>query len=86
VLNEDKSFLHKLNFPIEGKVNIYSLTYKPFVNIDTVRGHLKGIKARDSNGMICGYIAALTSKRKDVIENLDTSDYSIAQSIVVFFL
>lgn len=85
-LNEDRSFTHHLKFPIGKDVTIISLEYKPRVAMQTIHSHLQGVKPTDGDGRLCAYVAALTSKPKDVIKSLDTEDYNISQAIALFFL
>jgi hypothetical protein len=86
ILNEDNTFTHNLQFPIEGEMPIHKLDYKPRLKMSTVHNHLQGVKPSDGDGRVCAYIAALTSKPKAVVKDLDTEDYSIGQSIAIFFL
>lgn len=88
-LNDDKSFVQKLNFPLgeEGKeATITTLTYKPRIKVQTVQVCLQGIKPADADGRVCGYISALTGTDRNIIKQLDTEDYSIGESIAIFFL
>ena len=86
ILNEKHELVQTLIFPLEGELPLKELNYKPRLKVSTIHQHLSGIKATDADGRICAYVAALTSKPKDVIKGLDTEDYSIAQAIAVFFL
>ena len=86
VLNEDNAFIHNLIFPLKGELPIKELVYKPRIKVSAIHTHLKGVKTSDADGRICAYVAALTSKPRAVITDLDTEDFSIAQSIAVFFL
>lgn len=86
-LNEDKSFKQNLKFPIEGESGkIETLVFQPRLKIATVNAHLQSVKSTDLNGMVVAYIAALTGKPKALITSLDSTDYSIARSIALFFL
>ncbi len=88
-LKEDKTFVHALKFPIEstdGKPAFETFEYKPRLKMETIHLHLQNVKAGDADGRVCAYVAALTSKSKDIVKKLDTEDYSIAQAIAIFFL
>lgn len=86
ILNEDFSITHKLKFATEGEKPIEELKYKPRLKVETTFKHLEGVKSSDADGRLCAYVAALTSLPKGLITKLDTEDYSLAQSIAVFFL
>jgi hypothetical protein len=85
-LGDGNVLIHELKFPIEGEASIVKLEYKPRLKVETIQNHLQGVKPSDPDGRVCAYAAALTSKPKNIIKAMDTEDYSIAQSIVVFFL
>lgn len=84
---ETKVITHKLKFPLtSGDRPIESLDYKPRLDIKTVHKAMEGVKASDADGRILAYVAALSSKPKAVIEKFDSEDYSICQSVAIFFL
>lgn len=85
-VKDDNTLVHELLFPIGSEAKIAKLEYKPRIHMGVIHKHLEGIKPSDADGRICAYIAALTSNPKDVVRLLDTEDYSIAQSIAIFFL
>lgn len=87
-LKDGNVLSQKLRFPIEtteGKVAYDTLDYKPRLDLHGIHIHLQGVKPTDMDSRLCAYVAALTSKPKDIIKKLDTEDYSIAQAIAVFF-
>lgn len=87
ILNpETKEFTHVLKFPTEGDKPCTELVYKPRLAVASTHTHLQGVKASDADGRVLAYVAALTSKPKALIKALDTEDYSVAQSVAVFFL
>ncbi len=89
VLNEDYTLVQTLKFPIEdkeGKTAFSILEYKPRINVSLCHLHLQGVKSTDADGRLLAYVCALTSKPKELIKKLDTSDYKISQSIAIFFL
>ena len=81
--------MQELKFPIEdkgGSTAFKTLEYKPRLNMASIHLHLQGVKSADADGRVCAYVAALTSKPKELIKKLDTEDYGIAQAIAIFFL
>lgn len=86
VLNEDKSFTHKLKFPIGVGEAITHLTYKSRMNSQQLKPYLSGVKTGDSNGLINAHICALSGENAGVIGALDKEDIKIARAIVVFFV
>jgi hypothetical protein len=87
VLNDDFSFTHKLNFPIEGETNnIAELVYKPRLQVKELHRQLSGIKAGDLELRVTAHIAALTGKVKATLQCMDTEDYKISEAISVFFM
>lgn len=85
-IKDDKTFVHELLHPFGDNETIAKIEYKPRVNMATISKHIEGVKQGDVDGRLCAIIAALTNKTKGVIKLMDTEDYSIAQSISVFFL
>jgi hypothetical protein len=85
VLNEDKTFTHKLKFPME-TAEISELIYKARITEREITQKLHGVKADDSDGRLSAHIAALTGQVRGIIGNMDKEDYKIARSIAIFFL
>lgn len=86
ILEDDKTFTHKLKFPIGEEETVSVLKYKPRVKVSTVQVCLQNVKATDADGRICGYMAALTGVDRNIIKQQDTEDYEIGRAIVLFFL
>lgn len=86
VLNADFVLTQTLKFPTEGELKIISLDFKPRLKMQAIHNAMGGVKSGDVDGRVLAYIAALTSTPKAVIKDLDTEDYSISQSIAIFFL
>lgn len=86
IIREDSVIVHELKFPIEGELPINKLEYKPRVKVQTVHLHMQGVKQNDADGRVCAYVAAISSKPKEVIKALDTEDYSISQAVAIFFM
>ncbi len=89
-INEEKTFIQVLNFPIgtdgTDTLAVKTLEFKPRLKLSTVHLHLQGVKSTDADGRLIAYVAALTSKPKDLIKAMDTEDFSIGQAIAIFFL
>ncbi len=86
ILNPDFTFTQTLKFPTEGELKIITLDYKPRLKMQAIHAAMGGVKSGDVDGRVLAYIAALTSTTKAIIKDLDTEDYSISQSIAIFFL
>lgn len=85
-LNDDKTFVQKLRFPIGEGDSIKTLSYKPRLKVSTVHVCLQGVKSTDADGRVCAYVSALTGTDRNIIKALDTEDYSVGQAIAIFFL
>lgn len=85
ILDENNMWKHKLLFPIESEKTTSELTYKNRLNVDEVTNGLKGSDGT-AQDMVKHYVVMLTGKVKGIINKLDTQDYSVCQSISVFFL
>jgi hypothetical protein len=86
VKDDTKTIVHNLKFPTEGEAPLTTLEYKPRINYSSVKNHLTNVKPGDSDGRFTAYMAALTGQPKQLFEKLDTEDYTIAQSISLFFI
>lgn len=86
VLNEDYTLTHKLKFPIENEIPVTELVYIPRLKVSTVHNKLKGISATSPDERVLAYASALTGKVTNIIKDLETEDYSLVQSVVLFFL
>lgn len=88
-LSDDHKIIHKLKSPIENKdgdVTVESLEYIPKLKVKNTISYLQGVKGTDVDGRLVAYVCALTSKPSSVIREMDTEDYSVSQSIAIFFL
>lgn len=85
-VNENCELVQSLIHPIGDEKMISELTYKSRIQIGQIHEYLKNVKPGDADGRIVAYISALTGNTPAVIKKMDTEDYSIAQSIAVFFL
>lgn len=86
VVDENCQLIQTLKFPIGSEMTITRLTWKPRLNVGLVQNHLQGVRPADVDGRLVAFMAALTGQAKEIIRSLDTEDYSIGQSIAIFFL
>jgi|TARA_R110001599_G_scaffold341931_1_gene563270 hypothetical protein len=86
IVNEDDQLVQTLDFPIEAEIRTTNLTYKNRVSVSEMNSKLKGVKSGDVDDRVLRVISAITGKPAGVIGRLDTSDYSVAQSVAIFFL
>jgi len=87
IVNEDNTLTQVLVFPTNGGEGVKELKYAYRLNAGQRQEATKGIDAKDGEGRLIGYIAALTDQPKGVIKKLESGDdYDIATSIAVYFL
>jgi hypothetical protein len=88
-VNEDKSITHILNFPVDmgGPNPITEVKYKARLEVRELREKLANLKTGEAidNRLIANF-CALTGQGVGFQGKLDTSDISIANEIIVFFL
>jgi hypothetical protein len=85
--SETHHWKHKLSFPIGSEVEITELDYKPRLTVKEMRRKTKALKsAIDVDGRLVAIISALTDQPTGVIDSLESSDYSTAKAIALFFL
>lgn len=86
--SETKILKQTLRFPIgeDKDVAVSVLEFKPRLKVSTVHAHLQGVKSTDADGRLCAYMAALTSKPKELLKAMDTEDYNVGMGIAIFFL
>lgn len=86
VVNRDSFELSQtLRFPITAD-KIEQLTYKPRIKMSEVQRRLQGVKGSDADGRVLSYIATLTGKQKPILQDMDSTDYDLAQAIAIFFI
>ncbi|HXP52167.1 MAG TPA: hypothetical protein VN922_19580 [Bacteroidia bacterium] len=83
---EDKTIIQNLKFPVEGDIVTKTLEFKPRLKINEVHQNLQGVNSSNADQRILAYVAALTGKPKAFFTKLDTEDYTLPQSIAIFFL
>lgn len=85
-LTPDMLFVHNLKFPIGEGESIKELRYKPRIKQLDIANMMKGIKAGDTSAQVRAYVCAVTGQPANIIAQLDTEDFSVSQSIGVFFI
>lgn len=85
-LNEDKSFTHKLKFPVGEGESTSELKYKARLTEREISQKLHGVKSDDGDGRLLAHVQALTGQAKGIIAALDKEDFKIARAIAVFFV
>ena len=89
VMDKDFNFIQELKFPIEdedGKPVKSQLKFKPRLKMGEIQSKTQSLKAGDTFALITSYICALTNSNSGIIKLMDSEDYKIAQSVVIFFL
>ena len=89
VLDKDFNFIQELKFPIEdsdGQPVQTQLKFKPRLKMGDIQNKTQNLKAGDTFALITAYICALTNINSGIIKLMDSEDYKIAQSVVIFFL
>ena len=84
--DESKKLVQTLDFPLGKNNDVKTLEYHSRIGVGTIHKHLKGLNSNDADGRLLSYVSALTSQSKALIGNMDTEDYSVGQSISIFFL
>lgn len=88
--NPESGKLHQvLEFPIEseGKSQIINeLVWKPRFRETELTIPMRGVKTNDQSGRMKAYMSAITGVDRIKLGALDYSDYSLAQTIVSYFL
>jgi F420-0:gamma-glutamyl ligase-like protein len=85
ILDDDHNIIMHLTFGVGEGEKIQTLKFKPRLKVGEIHNSMKGIKSTDADARILAYIATLTEQPIGVIRQLDTEDYRISSSMVVFF-
>jgi len=85
MLDDDHNIIMNLTFGVGEGEKIESLKFKPRLKVGEIHNSMKGIKSTDADARVLSYIATLTDQPIGVIRQLDTEDYRISSSVVVFF-
>ena len=86
VFDESLVITQNLDFPLGENSEVKQFTYKERITKKEVDDKLSVMKNKDGSASITAYVAALTLQPVGIIDKLDTRDYSISQSIAVFFI
>jgi hypothetical protein len=87
--NEDGELTYVLAEPIksdDGSVVLSELKFKKRIRVAELQAQTKNVAPEDADGRVIAYLAALTGVPKGLFPKLDISDYSVAQSITLFFV
>lgn len=86
VLLSDSRFSQKLIFPIGEELIVSEFNYKARLKVGLMEEHVKSMKNNDMISVTRAYLCALSNQPKEIINEIDTEDYSIASAIAVFFM
>lgn len=81
-----KLLKQKLQWPVGENEEIKHIEFKHRVTQGDISARLRNTKSDDAFAVMGVYISAITGQPVALLEKLDTSDYSIAQSVAVFFM
>lgn len=89
IIDDNCNIIQNLEFPItsdQGGIVLGELKFKPRILVHQLNAKLKGVEASNVDGRILAYASALTDQNSGIIGKLDTEDYRIVSSVVMFFL
>lgn len=86
VLREDMVLEQTLLFPVGDKQEVKKFEFKPRVTVGELADALRGVEINDSIGRACAAVAAVTGQLKGIVAKMDPEDYSLSDSIIVFFI
>jgi hypothetical protein len=89
VMDKDFNLIQEMKFAVndsEGKPFLTQLKFKPRLKMGDIQNKTQSLKAGDTFALITAYISALTNTNSGLIKEMDSEDYKIAQSVVIFFL
>lgn len=69
-----------------GNTMLEKLIFPPRVRVKQINNKMKGFKSDDADARVLAYISAISGQNTGVISNMYTEDYSVCQSIVMYFL
>jgi len=89
VINEDMTMTYNLSFPImsdRGTDELHAITLKPRLTAYEVQQATKGITKDEPFKLFTGYIHVLSGEVRGIVNKIDSSDFSLLQKIVGYFL
>lgn len=86
VIDENNQITQILTYPIGENDSFTKLTYKTRITQGEVSTRISALKNSDSLSVISAYVSALTTQPLSLLQKLDTTDYSLCQTIAVFFI
>lgn len=66
--------------------DIKKLTFKPRITVQNIRQRLKKVPSGDVDGRVMAYVGSATNTSKNVLEQISSTDWSLIQTIAVFFM
>ena len=88
-IDEDMNMIYTLRHPIlddAGSMAVKSLTLKPRMTAAEVQAATKGMTKKDPFKLFVGYISQLSGEVRGIVNKLDSTDFSLLQKIVGYFL
>lgn len=87
VWDDEKKLLKQiLQWPVGENEELKSIEYKHRITQGDISARLRNSKSDDAFAVMGVYISAITGQPVAILDKLDSSDYSIAQSVAVFFM
>lgn len=87
LVETNNSLTYSLAWPLDDGAGVKSLTFKPRMTTGDKMNAVKGVAAKDGDGRLVAYIAALTDQPQGVIKKLEAGrDSNVAMAIVSYFL
>lgn len=86
---ETKVITQKLTFPLvgpEGNKIASEFKFKPRVPVKALHINYKGINPKDTDAKLLATIETFSDESKNVLNQMDPTDYGVTQMIAVFYL
>lgn len=81
-----KRFTQKLIWEIGDEIKITEFQFKERIKVGIIEEHVDKMKSVNMISLTRAYICALTNQPKEIINELDPQDYSVASAITGFFM
>lgn len=83
---EQKLLKQRLQWPVGENEELKHIEFKQRITQGDISARLRTAKSDDAFAVMGVYISAITGQPIAILDKLDSSDYSIAQSVAVFFM
>jgi len=83
---EQKLLKQRLQWPVGENEELKHIDFKQRITQGDISARLRNAKSDDAFAVMGVYISAITGQPIAILDKLDSSDYSIAQSVAVFFM